>query len=123
MERPAPARDRDAPCPCGSGRRHRDCCGDPRADRTREHALRALQQARLEDAEKLFRAALEEDPRDLGSLHLLGVTLRRRLRYRESLAALLEVAERTGWQVARVCDDLATTVGVLLGERPHGNDA
>jgi len=114
---PSPAANADAaPCPCGSGAPYAQCCGDERTQRTREQAFRALAEVRLADAERLFRAALAENRDDLGSLHLLGVTLRRRLRYRESLAALLEVAERTGWQVARVRDDLATTIGALVGE-------
>lgn len=86
--------------------------------RTRDLAFEALSQRRYAEAERLFRAALAEDPDDLASLHQLGVAQREGMRYRDSLATLLQAAERTHWQVGPLLDDLAKTVALLRGGMP-----
>ncbi|HET7844765.1 MAG TPA: hypothetical protein VFL14_11480 [Xanthomonadales bacterium] len=91
----------------------------PAAAPTRDAALALAQAAfgefRLFDAERLLRKVLADDPGDVGSLHQLGIVLQRQLRYRESLAALLEAAERSGWQRSPLLDDLAYSLAALRG--------
>lgn len=114
---------RNAPCPCGSGRRYKHCCGDETGMRTRDLAFEALAQRRYAESERLFRAALVEDPDDLASLHQLGVAQREGMRYRDALATLLQAAERTGWQVDALREDLAKTVALLRGGAPPADVA
>ena len=94
---------RNDPCPCGSGRRYKDCHGSLRGaaplaavaqsryrpagddwsdlsgeDRDRlgvvmEKALEHQLQQRLREAERAYRAVLEQAPRTHDALHMLGV--------------------------------------------------
>ena len=78
---PDPAQvSRNAPCPCGSGQRFKHCCGrEPSttaaATPTRYQALAAHRAGRLGEAESLYRRALEQDPADVDSLHMLGTVV------------------------------------------------
>lgn len=78
-------------------------------------ARAALEEFRLFDAERLLRAALAGDPGDVESRHQLGIVLKRQLRYRESLATLLEAAERGHWRDGPIIDDLASAIAALRG--------
>ncbi len=84
---------RNSLCPCGSGKRYKHCCGghDDHRDRGRgvppgafgsaktalhelmQSALTAQQQNDLEDAERLYRLALDLSPENADVLHMLGV--------------------------------------------------
>lgn len=77
---------RNGPCPCGSGRRFKFCCGrlnaaaasappggGPSLDAILFSALRAQQANQLDEAERLYEAALAVDPSNIDALHMLGV--------------------------------------------------
>jgi hypothetical protein len=118
--------NRNAPCSCGSGKRYKHCCGQdgvPTASpkpTTRSEALAAHRAGSLRLAESLYRRALEENPRDVDVLHMLGVVQLERLRYREALDLILEAAERTDWKLPQVRHNLGLALAKLL---VRGDDA
>ena len=89
----APPPSRNDPCPCGSGRRYKHCHGaagaapapaapaqgriataaDPEVRDVMYAALEAQQAKRLDEAERLYRAALDRSPQNVDALHMLGV--------------------------------------------------
>lgn len=77
------------PCPCGSGRRYKDCHGrlvDGREAQAQALDARALQEhaaLRLDEAERLFRAALEAAPASPRIHAHLGMLLLLQGRYEE----------------------------------------
>lgn len=105
---------RNAPCPCGSGKRYKHCCGQQPGppQPLRYEALAAQRAGLLGRAESLYRRALDENPSDFDSLHMLGVVQLQRLRYREALELLLQAAEGTRWAVP----DIAHNIGIVLGK-------
>jgi len=106
---------RNSPCPCGSGQRYKHCCGvDQEALLPRFAALAAHNAGALGKAEALYRHALEENPNDLGVLRMLGVLLMERLRYREALELLLEAAEKTGWAIPKICNNVCSALAKLM---------
>jgi Tfp pilus assembly protein PilF len=118
--------NRNAPCSCGSGKRYKHCCGQdgaPTARRRRRPGPRrwpAHRAGSLRLAESLYRRALEENPRDVDVLHMLGVVQLERLRYREALDLILEAAERTDWKLPQVRHNLGLVLAKLL---VRGDDA
>lgn len=115
--------NRNAPCSCGSGKRYKHCCGREGAEpkpATRAGALAAHRAGSLRLAESLYRKALEENPHDVDVLHMLGVVQLERLRYREALDLILEVAERTNWTLPQVRHNLGLVLAKLL---VRGGDA
>jgi len=118
--------NRNAPCSCGSGKRYKHCCGQdgvPTASpkpATRSEALAAHRAGSLRLAESLYRRALEENPRDVDVLHMLGVVQLERLRYCEALDLILEAAERTDWKLPQVRHNLGLVLAKLL---VRGDDA
>ena len=118
--------NRNAPCACGSGRRFKHCCGKEPASapaRARDEALAAQRAGALGQAEALYRRALDENPGDLDSLHMLGVVVYERMRYREALALLWEAAERTQWSLAPVRHNLGLVLGKLLTRQANVQQA
>ncbi|HJU20958.1 MAG TPA: glycosyltransferase, partial [Casimicrobiaceae bacterium] len=119
--------NRNAPCPCGSGKRFKHCCGRDAAPAAttpvRYQALAAQRAGRLGEAETLYRRALEEDPFDVDSLHMLGIVEFERMRYREALALLWDAAERTQWAVAPIRHNLGLVVGKLLTRDANAKQA
>ncbi|HKE41908.1 MAG TPA: glycosyltransferase [Casimicrobiaceae bacterium] len=122
--------NRNELCSCGSGKRFKHCCGrtgvsapavSPSAvsplavspPRSRFEALAAHQAGTLGRAESLYRRALEENPGDIDSLHMLGVVHMQRLRYRESLKLLLEAAEKSNWALPQIRHNLGLVLGKL----------
>jgi len=106
---------RNAPCPCGSGKRYKHCCGEKAgvAIPLRMEALQAHQSGQLTRAESLYRGALEENPEDVDALHMLGVVLLQRMRYREALEYLWLVAEKTGWSQPLIRHNLGLVLSKL----------
>jgi glycosyltransferase involved in cell wall biosynthesis len=118
--------NRNAPCACGSGRRFKHCCGKEPASapaQTRDEALAAQRAGALGRAESLYRRALDENPGDLDSLHMLGIVLYERMRYREALALLWVAAERTQWSLAPVRHNLGLVLGKLLTRQANVEQA
>ena len=73
----APPRRND-PCPCGSGLRYKEChgkldaAGPPTAQRV-QRALQLHQAGRTEEAERLYRDVLREEPGNAVAVHYLGL--------------------------------------------------
>ena len=73
----APPRRND-PCPCGSGLRYKEChgkldaAGPPTAQRL-QHALQLHQAGRIDDAERLYRDILRDEPGNAVAVHYLGL--------------------------------------------------
>jgi len=113
----APPVNRNAPCPCGSGKRYKHCCGREAAAPvipTRSEALAAHRSGSLRQAETLYRRALAENPDDVDVIHMLGVVMLERLRYREALDLIFDAAERSGWANAQIRHNLGLAVAKLL---------
>ena len=117
--------NRNALCPCGSGKRYKHCCGKEVAapSQTRYLALAAHRAGSLGEAETLYRRALDEDPADVDSLHMLGTVQFERMRYREALDLLWDAAERTGWSVAAIRHNLGLVLGKLLTREANARQA
>jgi tetratricopeptide (TPR) repeat protein len=134
---------RNEPCPCGSGKRIKHCHGAlapstavPGAPVSQAigsgtvtsavpsplhlEALAAHRTGALRRAEKLYRRALERDPGDVESLHMLGVAQFELMRYPEALALLWEACERSGWNDDVFRHNLGLVLAKLLG--PSAND-
>jgi glycosyltransferase involved in cell wall biosynthesis len=111
-------------CYCGSGKRFKHCHGSgntalPQARKevrpeAREDALAAHRAGSLGRADALYRLALEENPKDVDSLHMLGVVLYERMRYRDALDVLWNAAEQTGWANPTVRHNLGLVLGKML---------
>jgi hypothetical protein len=102
-------------CSCGSGKRYKHCHGMIAfAGPSSQHlqAVAAHQAGALRRAEALYREAIDADPSDVESLHMLGMVLFERRRYREALTLMWEAAERTGWRD----DVLRQNFGLLLAK-------
>ena len=98
---------RNERCPCNSGKRYKDCCGRLRGDRAAVQgdvaslmnaALLAQQARRLDEAEALYRRALEVEADLPDALHMLGV-----IRYdqgddAEAWALIGRALELTDWR-------------------------
>lgn len=106
---------RNAPCPCGSGKRYKLCCGGAAVSSMplRQQALQAHQAGRLTRAESLYRDALAENAEDIDVLHMLGVVLFQRMRYREALETLWQAAEKTGWELPHIRHNLGLVLAKL----------
>ena len=116
---------RNAPCPCGSGKRYKHCCGAEAAVpvQARFGALAAQRAGQLGRAEALYRQALDENPQDLDALHMLGVVLLERMRYREALDVLWDAAQGTRWAVPAVRHNLGLVLGKLLTREANVSQA
>jgi len=129
-------------CACGSGKRYKHCHGrleggaiaaeassaartgivsaQPLWDVPRvpsalhREALNAHQSGLLRQAEELYRRAIEADPSDVDSVHMLGVVYFERRRYREALDLLWEAAERTGWNDTALRQNLGLLLAKLI---------
>ncbi|HEV2220101.1 MAG TPA: glycosyltransferase, partial [Casimicrobiaceae bacterium] len=109
--------NRNDPCPCGSGKRYKHCHGSvgPAAPRALHlDALAAHRSGSLAKAEALYRQAIEVDPGNVDSLHMLGVLQYERLRYGEALDLLWNAAEQTGWTDPRVRKNLGLVLSKFL---------
>ena len=104
---------RNSPCPCGSGRRYKLCCGDPARggqigapgastrsgsplDALMWAALKAQKANDLDEAQRLYRAALDQAPENIDALHMLGVV--------HFSKGELDLAERLIAAAERLCD-------------------
>ena len=114
-------------CACGSGKRFKHChgaiapaiaSGQPSA--LHFEALAVHRTGALRQAEALYRRALERDPSDLDSLHMLGVVRFERMRYREALDLLWEACERSGWNDPVFRHNLGLVLAKLL--TPQANE-
>ncbi|HET7097616.1 MAG TPA: glycosyltransferase, partial [Casimicrobiaceae bacterium] len=81
---------------------------------TRSEALAAQRAGSLRQAETLYRRALAENPDDVDVIHMLGVVMLERLRYREALDFIFDAAERTGWGSPQIRHNLGLAVAKLL---------
>jgi hypothetical protein len=110
-------------CACGSGKRFKHCHGAIASGAPSTLHLEALAVHRtgaLRQAEALYRRALERDPADLDSVHMLGVVQFERMRYREALELLWNACERSGWRDAVFRHNLGLVVAKLL--TPQANE-
>ena len=115
--------NRNDPCHCGSGRRFKHCHGalapaGPSA--LHLEALAVHRTGALRQAEALYRRALERDPADVESLHMLGVVQFERMRYPEALALLWQACERSGWNDEVFRHNLGLVLAKLL--TPQANE-
>jgi hypothetical protein len=110
-----PVTNRNDLCGCGSGKRFKHCCGSAEGSRQfRAEGLDAHRRGSLGQAEALYRRALETRPDDVDVLHMLGVVLLERLRYREALSPIAEAASRTGWNVPVIRHNLGFVLAKLM---------
>ena len=74
--------DRNDPCPCGSGKKYEHCClgqlttrsdAGEEANQHIQSAFEHHQAGRLQQAEALYRQALQLEPNHPDALYLLGV--------------------------------------------------
>ncbi len=121
------AMSRNDLCSCGSGKRFKHCHGKvdaaPPASSVRFDALAAHRAGSLGRAEALYRRALEENPQDVDSLHMLGVVQYERMRYREALDILWDAAERTRWSVPLIRHNMGLVLGKLLSREANVRQA
>ena len=118
---------RNEPCPCGSGKRVKHChgtlasggfaSGTPSA--LHLEALAVHRTGALRRAEMLYRRALEHDPADVESVHMLGVVQFERMRYREALELLWDACERSSWNDAVFRHNLGLVLAKLLAPRAN----
>jgi glycosyltransferase involved in cell wall biosynthesis len=111
---------RNQPCPCGSGRRYKEChgtlsTGGPadaafRAHELMNEALGHQRARRLDDAERLYRAALEIVPDEPDALQMLGVIRYERGDLTEAKTLVVRALDRTGWAIANMRHNLALIV-------------
>ena len=109
-------------CACGSGKRFKHCHGRLEAappDALHADALAAHRAGELARAEALYRQALERNPGDAASLHMLGIVQFERLRYRDALELLWRAAESTQWSDANIRRSLGLVLAKLLS--PQAN--
>lgn len=110
-------------CGCGSGKRFKHCHGVLAApsgpSAAHLEALAAHQSWSLLRAETLYRRAIEADPRDVDSLHMLGVVYFERRRYHEAIELLWDAAERTGWNDTTLRQNLGLVLAKLLTPRAN----
>jgi hypothetical protein len=109
-------------CGCGSGKRYKHCHGKVEfAGPSSLHmqAVAAHQAGMLRRAEALYRQAIESNPRDVDSVHMLGVVNFERRRYREALDLMWEAAERAGWNDEVLRQNLGLLLAKLLA--PEAN--
>jgi hypothetical protein len=114
--------NRNELCACGSGKRFKHCHGRlESAAPTALHfeALAAHKAGSLKHAEALYRRALEVNPQDVDSLHMLGVVQFQRMHYHDALDLLWDAAERTGWTDPVVLQNMGLVLAKLLA--PQAN--
>jgi hypothetical protein len=110
-------------CACGSGKRVKHCHGAIASGAPSTLHLEALAVHRtgaLRRAETLYRRALERDPADLDSVHMLGVLQFERMRYREALELLWDACERSGFNDPVFRHNLGLVLAKLL--TPQANE-
>jgi hypothetical protein len=115
-------------CACGSGKRFKHCHGAIAPSAIASGAPSALhlealavhRTGALRRAESLYRRALEHDPGDVESVHMLGVVPFERMRYREALELLWEACERSDWNDAVFRHNLGLVLAKLL--TPQANE-
>jgi hypothetical protein len=74
----------------------------------------------LRRAERLYRRALERDPGDVESIHMLGVVQFELMRYREALELLWDACERSGWNDEVFRHNLGLVLAKLIA--PQANE-
>ena len=128
--------NRNDPCHCGSGKRFKHCHGALAADAASSppngpraqgapsalhfHALAVHRTGALREAERLYRQAIAHDPRDIESVHMLGVALFERMHYREALERLWDACERSDWNDPTFRHNLGLVLAKLL--TPQANE-
>ena len=114
---------RNDPCPCGSGKRLKHCHGalvSAAPSALHLEAVAVHRTGALRRAEGLYRRALEHDPGDVESIHMLGVVQFERMHYREALALLWDACARSGWNDAVFRHNLGLVLAKLL--TPQANE-
>jgi hypothetical protein len=114
--------NRNELCACGSGKRFKHCHGSVESaapSALHLEALTAHQSGLLGRAEALYRKAIQVNPLDVDSLHMLGVVQFERRRRREALDLLWDAAERTGWNNPIIRQNLGLVLAHLLA--PQAN--
>ncbi len=123
----APARN--DPCPCGSGKRFKECHGRiatqassagedgrRRALQLMPAALAAQQARRLDEAERLYRSALDLAPAEPDALHMLGVIRFERGDLAEARALIVRALDATDWKIPSYRHNL----GLVLAHEDGG---
>ncbi len=114
--------NRNELCACGSGKRFKHCHGrieSAAPSALHFEALAAHQAGSLKRAEALYARALEANPKDVDSLHMLGVVHFQRMRYHDALELLWDAAEQTGWTDTVVLQNMGLVLAKLLS--PQAN--
>jgi hypothetical protein len=109
--------NRNELCSCGSGKRYKHCHGRIEFSGPSSLHLQAAaahQAGALRRAEALYRQAIDADPRDVDSRHMLGMVHFERRRYGEALESLWDAAERTGWNDEVLRQNLGLLLAKLL---------
>src|SRR5437867_3085044 len=103
---------RNQPCPCGSGLRFKECHGrvaeisaleaesfrQKRCSHLMEEALAHQQRRRNDEAERLYRAALEISPDQPDAQHMVGVICYERGDLVQAKALILRALDLTAWR-------------------------
>jgi len=124
---------RNQPCPCGSGKRFKDCHGRldsvagaqasaaavDRCGQLMRTALREQEARRLDDAERLYREALELVPDEPDALHMLGVIRYERGDLSEAKTLVIRALDLSGWQLPAMRQNL----GLILSKDSAAWDA
>ena len=114
--------NRNELCACGSGKRFKHCHGSVESaapSALHLEALAAHQSGLLGRAEALYRQAIQVNPLDVDSLHMLGVVQFLRRRRREALDLLWYAAERTGWNNPIIRQNLGLVLAHLLSPQTN----
>jgi len=110
-------------CACGSGKRYKHCHGRPEfvapPSPLHQQALAAHKSGALRRAEALYRQAIEADPRDAESLHMLAMVRFERRDYGAALGMLWDAAERCAWNDAVLRQNMGLVLAKLLA--PEAN--
>ncbi len=140
-----PTMNRNDPCPCGSGKRYKHCHGAQVDDSAPQEATpppaitarpgvvepapqvngsiaslaaaadTAHRSGALREAERHYRAWLARETGNADAMHMLGVALFERMRYREALEWLVKAADRTQWGDEMVRHNLGLVLAKHLG--------
>ncbi|HEX5128221.1 MAG TPA: tetratricopeptide repeat protein [Usitatibacter sp.] len=118
----APARRND-PCPCGSGLRYKEChgkldaAGPPGAQRV-QRALQLHQAGRIDEAERLYREVLREEPGHAVALHYLGL-----IAWARGDRAEAERLMRESLAIDAAVPDFHNNLGLLLRDTRRVDEA
>jgi glycosyltransferase involved in cell wall biosynthesis len=125
---------RNQPCPCGSGLKYKHCCGrlttpteSAQAEATSlavlmHSALGQQRAGQLDEAEHLYRKALEVDPQEPNCLHMLGVICYQTGRPVEAFQFIRQALDLTDWAIEEMRHNLGLVLPLLVDVLPETGD-